>query len=60
MFEIQVKNPQFSKPDLVETGDINLKYKSPNIIYVNKFTEESAKDFLEARSEEHTSELQSH
>ena len=48
MFEIQVKNPQFSKPDLVETGDINLKYKSPNIIHVNKFTEESAKDFLEA------------
>jgi len=48
MFEIQVKNPQFSKPDLVETGDINLKYKSPSIIYVNKFTEESAKEFLEA------------
>ena len=48
MFEIQVKNQQFSKPELVETGDINLKYKSPNIIYVNKFTEESAKEFLEA------------
>ena len=48
MFEIQVKNNQFSRPELAETGDITLKYKSPNIIYVNKFTEESAKEFLEA------------
>ena len=48
MFEIQVKNPQFSKPELIETGDIVLKYKSPSIIHVNKFTEESAKEFLEA------------
>lgn len=48
MFEIQVKNTNFSKPELVESGDITLKYKSPSIIYVNKFTEESAKEFLEA------------
>lgn len=48
MFEIQVKNKNFSKPELVESGDITLKYKSPSIIYVNKFSEESAKEFLEA------------
>jgi ATP-dependent Clp protease protease subunit len=47
MFEIQVKSPQFSKPEIVETGDIVIKYKSPSIIHVNKFTEESAKEFLE-------------
>jgi ATP-dependent Clp endopeptidase proteolytic subunit ClpP len=48
MFEIQVKNPQFSKPDIGDSGEITLKYRSPNIIYVNKFNEESAKEFLEA------------
>ena len=47
MFELQTKNPEFSKPEYSETGDINLKYKAPNIIYVNKFTEESAKEFHE-------------
>lgn len=47
MFEIQVKNPQFSKPEVSESGDVTLKYRSPSIIYVNKFTEESAKEFLE-------------
>ena len=48
MFEIQVKNNQFSKPEMSESGEIVLKIKSPNIIYVNKFTEDSAKEFLEA------------
>jgi ATP-dependent Clp endopeptidase proteolytic subunit ClpP len=48
MFEIQVKNSHFSKPEVSESGDVVLKYKSPNIIYVNKFSEESAKEFLEA------------
>ena len=47
MFELQTKNPEFSKPEYSETGDITLKYKAPNIIYVNKFTEESAKEFHE-------------
>lgn len=48
MFEIEVKNPQLSKPELAESGDVTIKYKSPRIIYVNKFNEEAAKEFLEA------------
>ena len=48
MFEIQVKNPNFGKPELTDGGDITLNYRSPSIIYVNKFTEDSAKEFLEA------------
>ena len=38
MFQIETKNNQFSKPEISEAGEIVLKYKSPNIIYVNKFT----------------------
>jgi ATP-dependent Clp endopeptidase proteolytic subunit ClpP len=48
MFEIQIKNSQFSKPEINDAGEIALKYRSPNIIYVNKFNEEAAKEFLEA------------
>ena len=48
MFELQVKNPLLSKPEISESGEVTLKYKVPNIIYVNKFNEESAKDFIEA------------
>jgi ATP-dependent Clp endopeptidase proteolytic subunit ClpP len=48
MFEIQVKNPQLSKPEMGELGEITVKYRSPNIIHVSKFTEDSAKEFLEA------------
>jgi ATP-dependent Clp protease protease subunit len=47
MFEIQVKSPNFSKPD-IDAGDVLLKYRSPTIINVNKFTEESAKEFRES------------
>ena len=32
MFEIQIKNSHFSKPEVSESGDVVLKYKSPNII----------------------------
>lgn len=48
MFEIQVKNPQLSKPEMGELGEITVKYRSPNIIHVSKFSEDSAKEFLEA------------
>ena len=48
MFELQVKNPQLSKPEIGENGDIIVSYRAPHIIYVNKFTEESAKEFMEA------------
>ena len=48
MFELRVKNPILSKPEITDTGEVVVRYKSPNIIYVNKFTEESAKEFLEA------------
>ena len=48
MFEIQTKNPLLSKPEISESGEVTLKYKVPNIIYVNKFNEETAKDFIEA------------
>lgn len=47
MFELEIKNKQFSKPEITENGEISVKYRSPNIIYVNKFNEESAKEFLE-------------
>ena len=36
MFEIQVKNPQLSKPEMGELGEITVKYRSPNIIHVSK------------------------
>ena len=48
MFEIQVKNPLLSKPEMGELGEITVKYRSPNIIHVSKFSEDSAKEFLEA------------
>ena len=48
MFEIKVKNDNFSKPEVIESGEILLKYRSPSIVYVNKFNEESAKSFLES------------
>lgn len=48
MFELQTKNPLLTKPEITEGGDITVKYKAPNIIYVNKFNEESAKEFLES------------
>lgn len=48
MFELRVKNPILSKPEITDTGEVVVRYKSPNIIYVNKFTEESAKEFIEA------------
>lgn len=47
MFELSVKNPLLSKPEINEAGDMTTKYKAPQLIYVNKFTEESAKDFNE-------------
>ena len=47
MFELSVKNPLLSKPEINEAGDLTTKYKAPQLIYVNKFTEESAKDFNE-------------
>lgn len=48
MFELQVKNPLLSKPEITDSGEVTVKYKSPNIIYVNKFNEEAAKEFVEA------------
>jgi ATP-dependent Clp endopeptidase proteolytic subunit ClpP len=47
MFEVKVRNPGLTKVDIPDSGDLAVKYKSPHIIYVNKFTEDSAKDFLE-------------
>lgn len=48
MFELQVKNPLLSKPEITDSGEVTVKYRSPSIIYVNKFNEESAKEFVEA------------
>jgi ATP-dependent Clp protease protease subunit len=48
MFELQVKNPLLAKPEITDSGEVSVKYKSPNIIYVNKFNEEAAKEFIEA------------
>jgi len=48
MFELQIKNPLLAKPEITDSGEVSVKYKSPNIIYVNKFNEESAKEFIEA------------
>lgn len=50
MFTIQTKpNVAFSsKPEMEENGQIAVRYTAPNIVHVNKFTEESAKEFLEA------------
>lgn len=48
MFELTIKNSGFSKPEIDEGGDISVKYSSPRIIYVNKFCEEAAKEFLES------------
>lgn len=45
MFEITTDSPNFSKPEQSETGDILLRYRSPGIIYVNRFNEEAAKEF---------------
>lgn len=47
MFELHTKNPLLSKPEIADSGDVTIKYKSPHIIYVNKFTEEAAKEFVE-------------
>lgn len=47
MFELQSKNPQLSKPEISESAEISVKFRAPNIIYVNKFNEDAAKDFHE-------------
>jgi ATP-dependent Clp protease protease subunit len=48
MFQVTTKNPNFSRPEQSEGNDILLRYRAPSIVYVNKFSEESAKEFHEA------------
>lgn len=47
MFEIKLNNPGLMKLEHPEMSDLAVRYKPPQFVYVNKFTEDSAKEFLE-------------
>ena len=48
MFELHAADHGFISKDIKGDGDVALLYRSPITITVNKFTEDSAKEFLEA------------
>ena len=45
MFELHAADRGFISKDIKSDGDVALLYRSPITILVNKFTEDSAKDF---------------
>lgn len=47
IFQIEARNPILSKPTITENGEITINAHAPHILCVNKFSEESAKEFLE-------------